>query len=294
MTLSARRGREEQRVGQRDGDGRVDRVGHHRGVGEGGEARAVGAVGGGGAVERPHRAFGELPAAHGGDARHGELAGELGARRRAGGCGAWRVVAWRRGVRPGRDGRRSAAPRGRPAWCGWARRGVAWGVGAAGPTRVVRLGRRGRGPSVPVGVPGGPLGSAVGRGPGSGGVDAGRGGGARSRVGRERRRRGRRRPLPRGTAVGRRVVVGVVVPGVATAGRVRVGRFRAGAGRGLRCRTGSGRRLLGRPGRRGVVDPRPAGAGSGRSEAPHPTILTHRSAQPGKPGLSRPGPRSAP
>ncbi len=80
---------EEQRVGQRDGDRRVDRVGHHRGVGEGGEARAVGPVRRRRAVERPHRALGELPAPHGRHPRHGDLAGELDAgrrRSRRGGC----------------------------------------------------------------------------------------------------------------------------------------------------------------------------------------------------------------
>ena len=152
---------------------------------------------------------------------------------------------------------RASVASGRPA--GWV--AVA---GAARPTGMVRrLGGAGRGPRAGRGWSarrrGGPwprgvrcpLGSAVGRARAVVSTPGGRRGAGRP----ERRRRGGTCP---GT-VGRRVVVGIVVPGVATAGRVRVGRFRAGAGRGLRCRTGSGRRLLGRPGRRGVVDPRRGG-----------------------------------
>ena len=67
-------GGEEQGPGQRDGQGGVDRVVGHHGVGQVGQAGLVGAVGGGGPVEHLHAAGGQFPAAqrrHPGD---GELA----------------------------------------------------------------------------------------------------------------------------------------------------------------------------------------------------------------------------
>ena len=88
LALGGRRG-EEQRVGQRDGDGGVERVARHRRVGQRGEPRAVRAVRGRGAVEGADAVLGDLPAAQGGDAGDGQLAGDaLRAARSGGGSAA--------------------------------------------------------------------------------------------------------------------------------------------------------------------------------------------------------------
>ena len=142
------RRREEQRVRQRDGDRGVHRVGHHRGVGEGGEAGAVGPVRGRGAVERAHRALGELPAAHGRHPGHGDLARELDAPARP------RLPSWRGPAGPAAGGVPAGPPRRRaPSEPGWARtartdvvpRGPVSGVHGCAATRASGCGSRRRG-----------------------------------------------------------------------------------------------------------------------------------------------------
>ena len=101
------RGGEEQRVGERDGHGRVARVVEHRRVGERGEPGLVGAVGVHGAPERGGRVAGELLAADRGDAGDGQLLREAGPGRRAAGRrdgGRLRSLLRAGGCRPGAPG----------------------------------------------------------------------------------------------------------------------------------------------------------------------------------------------